>query len=101
MTRGRLTTVALAVFMVLVGQAAWAQTTGSIRGQVVATEGGVLPGVTITIDSEDLLGGQRSAVTGVNGTYNFAALPPGVYSVTASLDGHQTQRTENVRVNIK
>jgi outer membrane receptor protein involved in Fe transport len=93
-------TISVAVFMVLVGQAAWAQTTGNIRGQAVAAEGEVLPGVNVTIESEDLMGGQRSAITGGNGTYSFPALPPGVYSVTASLDGHQTQRTENVRVNI-
>jgi outer membrane receptor protein involved in Fe transport len=78
---------------------AWAQTTGTIRGQVNDADGGVLPGVTVTVESEALLG-DRTVITGSGGSYLFAVLPVGTYSVTAALDGFQTQRVEEVRVNI-
>jgi outer membrane receptor protein involved in Fe transport len=79
---------------------AHAQTTGNIRGLIEDAAGGILPGVTVTVEGESLIGGQRSAVTGASGTYSFVGLPPGNYAVTAALAGFQTQRTENVRVNI-
>ncbi len=43
---------------------------------------------------------QRSSVTSASGGFQFAAIPIGTYSVTASLTGFQTQSAEAVRVNI-
>ena len=48
--------------------------------------GAPLPGVTITISSPSLQG-TRSTVTGEAGAYDFASLPPGVYSVSFDLPG--------------
>lgn len=44
-------------------------------------DGRPLPGVSVTIASPSLQG-TRSTVTGENGAYTFAALPPGSYDVT-------------------
>ncbi len=66
-----------------------AQTTdrAGIEGKVVDQGGGVLVGVTASIESPALLGGARTAVTDVGGRYRFAALPAGEYKVTFELSG--------------
>ncbi|HEY2431103.1 MAG TPA: carboxypeptidase regulatory-like domain-containing protein [Vicinamibacterales bacterium] len=69
--------------------AAWAspahaQAFGSIFGKVTDPSGGVLPGVTVTIAGTGL---QQPlvGVTSENGTYQFASVPIGTYSVTFEL----------------
>jgi len=64
------------------------QTLGSLTGTVVM-DSGPLPGVTVTITSPALQGA-RTAYTDVNGNYNFAALPPGDYDVTFTMDNMKT-----------
>ena len=83
--------------ILLVGVSAFAQTTGTIVG-TVTTAGAPLPGATVTISSPALQG-VRTTVTGPNGDFTFAALPPGKYSVTAELEGMQkVTQTANVRL---
>ena len=78
--------VALAVCL-LVGLPLLAQTTGTLTGKV--TSGGAdLPGVTVTISSPNMQG-TRTAITNVNGDYNFSAIPPGEYSVRFELESMQ------------
>ncbi len=67
-----------------------AQTTGSIRG-VVDTGGTPLPGVTVEARSPSLQG-VRSSVTDGEGRFNLTLLPPGAYTVTATLAGFAVNR---------
>jgi len=95
----------IVAFMVVCGLVlalpAWSQErTGKISGAVIDQAGTGLAGVTVTVASDVLMGGTRVAITGDTGAYRFAALPPGVYTVTASLAGFQTLTTEDVRVNV-
>jgi len=71
--------------------------TGSIIGTTLDEENTPLPGVTVTISSPNLMG-DRTAITGADGSFRFPALPPGNYAVTAELPGFTTVRSENVRV---
>lgn len=89
MTR-RSPVIVIAVFLfTLVPTALFAQgTTGALTGDVTQA-GSVLPGVSVTIKSPNLLG-TRTTVTNENGSYNFSAIPPGEYSVTFTLEGMQT-----------
>ena len=75
----------------LVGAAAplFAQQTGAIHGRVTATDGAVLPGVTVEARS-DVLPGPRVTLTGANGDYRLPALPPGTYTVKFDLSGMQS-----------
>ena len=76
---------------------AWAQTfTGGVRG-VVQDSGGVVPGVTVTLTNESN-GAMRSEVSNEQGLYNFAAVPPGVYTVKAELTGFKTFENKGIRV---
>lgn len=63
--------------------------TGTISGQITDTTGAVLPGVTVTITSQDR-GFQRVAVSDGIGRYVFPAVPIGLYSISATLQGFQT-----------
>jgi hypothetical protein len=71
--------------------AAWAQgvQTGTVTGTVVDQQGGVLPGVTVTVTSPALQGA-RDTVTDANGVYSLPGLPPGRYTVQFELDGMAT-----------
>ncbi len=63
-----------------------AQTTGVIVGTVTDTDGKTLAGVTVEATSPNLQG-TRTTVTSGEGRYRLASLPPGVYKITARLEG--------------
>ncbi|MCK5379227.1 MAG: carboxypeptidase regulatory-like domain-containing protein, partial [Acidobacteria bacterium] len=80
------------MFVALIAGAAYAQeTTGEVRGSVVDPDGAMLPGVTITIEN-DMTGLDRTSIADSRGTFRFAALPPGTYTLTSTLDGFQTHK---------
>lgn len=74
-------------------------TTGTILGDVKDGTGGSLPGVTVTAVNQGN-GLTREAITDELGTYRFAALPPGVYTVTASLTGFKEATRADLRLAI-
>ena len=69
--------------------------TGTIVGRVQDQTGAILPGATITINSEVLLQPQ-TAVTSETGSYRFAELAIGTYTVMFEMPGFQTLIRENV-----
>ena len=84
-----LITVAL-VLMLGVSDGLYAQfNTASIVGRAADQTGGVLPGVTVTIESPVLLVSQSATTVGT-GRYRFAELPVGTYTVTFELSGFKT-----------
>ncbi len=78
-------------------QGGGASTTGTIMGRVTDTSGGVLPGVTVSIQSPALIGAQTTT-TNEQGIYRFPAVPPGVYTITYELAGFNTLRREGIQV---
>jgi hypothetical protein len=76
---------------------AWAQTSGEIDGTVRDAQGLVLPGVTVTLSGEAVLGSQ-TAVSVADGTYRFRALRPGSYNLSYELSGFQTLKREGIVV---
>jgi len=66
-----------------------AQQTGSVSGKVTATDGSVLPGVTVEATS-DILPAPRVTTTGSVGEFRMPALPPGTYTLTFTLSGMST-----------
>src|SRR5882672_4528767 len=57
-----------------------------ITGIVTDAQGGVLPGVTVTVRNADS-GVTRTIVTETDGRYRLGGLPPGRYNLTAELQG--------------
>lgn len=66
------------------------QTTGAIQGRVyeIGTNQPIA-GAIITIRNQDI-GLERATVTGQDGSYFVGTLPPGFYSIGASLEGYAT-----------
>lgn len=91
--------LALAVAFFSLADLASAQQTGSLSGVVSDTQGALLPGVTIVLDSP-VIAGERKTVSGDSGAYVFASLPPGVYRVTFTLSGFTTLQRDAVRVQV-
>jgi hypothetical protein len=72
----------------------WAQD-GVITGRITDTSGATMPGVDVSLTSPALLGG-RSVVSDEQGSYRFALLPPGVYSLRFQLQGFATVIREGI-----
>jgi hypothetical protein len=89
----------LAGLAILLGaHLAQAQTTGSITGVVTDASGAVMPGATITLSGERLIGGPQTAVSDASGAYRFDRLVPGSYNVKFELQGFRTVDRPDVRI---
>ncbi len=74
---------------------AFGQATTTLSGTVRDTSGALIPGVEITAINDDTRVESR-AISNDAGTYNFAAMPPGTYTVRASLPSFQTRTFTSV-----
>jgi hypothetical protein len=90
-------TVAVAMAMAMTAPAS-AQTRAEIGGTVTDASGAVLPGVSVTLSSPNLVGGPRTGVTKGDGSYRLIELMPGVYELTLELPGFRTFRRTGLRV---
>lgn len=89
-----------AAVMALTAGLAGAQTqTGTITGTVTDETGAVLPGVTVTLTSEAIMG-PRTMVTTAGGHYQFINLRPGSYTLLYELPGFTTLRREGIRITV-
>ena len=70
---------------------------GRLEGAARDAQGLALPGVSVTLSGEAIIGG-RNATTDVDGSYRFQALPPGDYLLQFELSGFQTILFEDIRV---
>src|SRR5688572_934103 len=83
------TLLAAALVAVAVPSFAQPAQTGTISGEIKDATGAVLPGVTVTITSQDR-GFARETVSDGSGRYVFPAVPIGQYTISATLQGFQT-----------
>jgi hypothetical protein len=72
---------------------------GNIRGTVTDQSDAALPGVTVTVKN-DATGQVRTIVTGADGHYVVAGLPPAKYLLTAELSGFGTVQRSDITVNV-
>ncbi len=93
--------LAISTVLLLMGSMSYAQIrTGTITGTVTDSEGEILPGATVGLSGEKLLGGVRSIITNEKGKFRFPNLMPGEYEVTTTMDGFQTTKRTKLRVNV-
>ena len=92
--------LACAVLVLLAGTTtATAQTTNAqVTGTVQDPQGGVLPGVAVTLTSRTQ-GGSLSTVTDGEGRFTFAVVRPDSYSISFALEGFKTLERTNLVVN--
>lgn len=86
-----------AIFLLLITAVSlWAGTTGKIAGRVTdAKTGEGIPFANVLIEGTNL-----GAATNLDGYYTIINIPPGVYTVRASVVGYETKVVTNVRVSI-
>src|SRR5262245_42927071 len=68
---------------------------GTVIGTVKDDQGGVRPGVSVVLQGN---GPSRTLVTEGDGAYRFLNVPPGTYTLTATLQGFRTVIREGVVV---
>jgi hypothetical protein len=90
--------VAVLAAIASMASTALAQTRSEISGTVKDASGGVLPGVTLTLSSPNMVGGARTATTNPDGTYRFSDLPLGVYTLEVTLSGFKTIKRADLQV---
>ena len=81
----------IGMLCMLATTAAFAQVqTGSIAGVATDSSNAVMPGVTVSLSGDKLIGGVQTQVTDASGAYRFDRLPPGAYSVKFELQGFRS-----------
>ena len=99
----RLAAAALAlylVFQLVPAEVAGAQTSGSLSGSVRDASGAPRPGALLSALGPALQGRTLTSRSDASGRYHLAPLPPGVYTVEATLDGFTTVVHREVRVGV-
>jgi hypothetical protein len=72
--------------------------TGRITGTVIDNSSAMLPGVTVSLSGDSLIGGVRTLTTDESGVYSFDRLPPGTYQIRFELTGFRPVEQTGVRV---
>lgn len=94
----RLISMLVLSILVVSGLYAQSSTSGSITG-TVTDNSAPLPGVSVELKSPSLQGA-KTEITDSNGKFRFSLLNPGIYSLTATLSGFSTARTESIQVGL-
>jgi hypothetical protein len=81
----------------LAGGASAQTQTGTVIGKVADQQGGVLPGVTLTLTGPR---GTLTSVSEADGTFRFVGLQPAAYTLKADLSGFQPQEQDQVVVSM-
>src|SRR5579863_4626536 len=77
--------IVLSICLLAGAAAAWAQTAGSLTGQVLDPSSAAMPGVSVTVSGPNNI--VKVAKSDANGVYNVIGLPPGPYTVRAGAPG--------------
>jgi hypothetical protein len=75
------------------------QGTTEIRGKVVDTTNAAVPGATVVVRNQES-GTFRETTSGADGTYFVGGIIPGLYEVTAELQGFQKLGLKDIRLEI-
>jgi hypothetical protein len=88
-----------ALVATLVGTAAAQEFRATIRGRVVDTSGGAMPGAPVTVLNQET-GEIATAVTNQEGSYTVPFLRPGLYALTVEMDGFQKYSRTDMRLQV-
>lgn len=84
----------------LMAAPAWAQSVGTLSGTVMDDSRAGVPGAIVTARNEGT-GAVREVVTDGVGRYAIPLLPIGTYTLTASMDGFQTQELSGIVLEVQ
>lgn len=75
------------------------QGTTELRGRVLDSQGGVLPGVTVVVRNQ-ATGMFRETVSGTDGSFIASGLTPGVYEVSGELAGFKKMNRRDLQLEV-
>src|SRR5690349_14752145 len=87
------------VAALLATSSALGQSTATIQGTVTDSKGAVLPNATVVVRNRNT-STERTTQTDSDGNYQFAALPVGLYSIEARVEGFKTQVADQVTLQV-
>jgi hypothetical protein len=90
--------VALMICTTMRGASAGQGLTGTLIGTVKDSQGGVLQGARVRLNSPALIGGPSTLTTNAQGQLRFHALPPGAYVLEIEMTGFSTYREDGIIV---
>lgn len=93
----KLYAVVAMVAAMLLPAAARAQFRASLTGVVTDTQGGIIPGATLTL-TNTATNETKTTTTNDAGSYMFGALPPAAFKMAVTANGFQSQAISNVQV---
>ena len=93
-TKGLVIAGMLALLLPTSAYAQGASSVGDITGTITDLDGASLPGVTVTIEGENLIQATLTLTSGANGVFRARNLRPGTYTVSVALDGFRTVQYE-------
>ncbi|HWB16695.1 MAG TPA: carboxypeptidase-like regulatory domain-containing protein, partial [Vicinamibacterales bacterium] len=88
---------ALAGLLLCGATTSWAQATGTVTGTVKDTQGGVMPGATVTLTSATK-GTSIDVQTNLNGDFQFPNVAADTYTVKVTMNGFKPLERPNVAV---
>ena len=98
--RARLIILSIAaVSLFAAGVASAQQGTSELRGKVSDAQGGVLPGVSVTVTNQQT-GMFRETISGADGSFIASGLVPGTYTVSAELQGFKKFERKELRLEV-
>jgi outer membrane receptor protein involved in Fe transport len=89
--------ISVAIVLAGAGTVLAQETTGTITGQVVDSQGMVIPGVTVTVVGSQ---GTKTTTTNSDGHFEVPFLTPGTYGIRAELSGFKTIEQKNIVVGL-
>src|SRR5687768_11036800 len=87
------------ILFAFTGPASAQQGTADLRGRVIDSQGGVLPGVAIVVRHQES-GLFRETVSSADGTFLMSGMTPGMYEVTAELASFKKYSQRDVRLEV-
>ena len=96
------TLFSLIVICLIVTSPAFSQSkeSGALQGTVRLEDGNPVPGVLVKIGSEEIVASAKTTITNDKGAYRFVGLQPGVYTLSAELEGFAKAVQKDVKVSI-
>ena len=97
--RLRVLSCVLGGLLAFAASAAAQQGTTEIRGRVIDSSNAAVPGASVTVRNQET-GMFRETVSGADGTYFVGGIVPGLYEVTAELQGFKKLALKDIRLEI-
>lgn len=74
--------------------------TGALKGTVKLEDDSPVPGVLVKVHSDVIVASTKTTITNEAGNYRFVGLQPGIYTLSATLEGFATAKQTGVKVSI-